>query len=290
MNITLFDAQIAGTALVQGLVALAFVGALWWMIDKFTHFNDSEEILVNQNWRYLTQRVGLVAAQVAGVMACFSYSGRWSSVGVMTLGSLWVMLVLLVLYPLIERSFGRKAKLQEAHMDNMGISLDKAAAYVAAGLVLNGSLSGAAPNTATAISATLVFTVLGLVALRVGVYVHNRGLKYDLVAEAREGKMPAAFELAGVLVALGILLRNAIAGDFVGWVPGLIAFEVTLGISLALLYIYRVVADKFIFSHCTVNGAQREEAVMPSAVLALILPVTALVVSMVVTPLVGILA
>ncbi|HET9411255.1 MAG TPA: DUF350 domain-containing protein, partial [Candidatus Saccharimonadales bacterium] len=224
MTITLFDAQVAGTVLIQGLLALMFIGGLWYAIDKLTHFDDYREIVVERNWRYLVQRLGLTGGQTAGVLACFNLSGTWSGVGAMALGGLWVTLIMLLAYPFIERTVGHRAKFQEAHMNNMGVSLAKAAAYLTVGLVLNGSLSGNAPNITTAIAATVAFSALGLVSVPIGVWLHNRGLKYDLTGETREDKLPAALELAGTLLALGIILRNAIAGDFTGWAPGLIGF------------------------------------------------------------------
>lgn len=290
MNLTGFDVQIATTILLQGLLALVFIGGLWALVDKFTHFNDYAEIVVNKNWRYLVQRLGMLVAQTTGILACFSLSGKWSSIWVMTLGAAWVTIVMLLIYFLIERVLGRRTRQQDSHMDNMGVSLAKASAYLVVGFVLNGSLSGSAPDATTAIAATVTFTVLGLVSVPVGVYLHNRGLKYNLTEETREGKLPAALELSGILLALGILLRNAIAGDFVGWTPGLVGFGITLGIGWLLLYAYRVIADKVVFHHCNVNNAQRGDAVGVAALLAALLPIIALIVSMVVTPIAGILA
>ena len=290
LNLTLFDAQTVGTVLIQGLLAFVFIGGLWALVDKFTHFNDYDEIVVNKNWRYLVQRIGMLLAQTGGIMACFSLSGKWSSVGIMALGSAWVTIVLMAIYFLIERVLGRRTRQQDSHMDNMGVSLAKASAYLVVGFVLNGSLSGSAPDPTTAIAATVIFTLLGLVSVPIGIYLHNRGLSYNLTKEAREGKLPAALELSGILLALGIILRNAIAGDFVGWAPGLVGFGITLGIGWLLLYAYRVIAGKIVFHHCNVNNAQREDAVGVSALLAVLLPTIALIVSMVVTPIAGVLA
>ncbi len=290
MNITLFDGQVAATALLQGVVALLFIGGLWFALDKFTRFDDFHEIMVKHNWAYLVQRAGILIGQTLGIASCFTFTGRWGSIGGMAMGAAWVTFIILVAYPIVDRALGRATKPQEANEDGMSVSLIKGAAHVTIGLVLAGALSGASPDIATAIAATAVFTALGLAAVVGSLYIHTRGLKYDLIGEARNGEMGASFELAGALIAVGILLRNAIAGDFVGWVAGLAGFGITFGVSLILLYAYRVIAGKVVFRHCTVNGAQRKDAVGPAVLLAILLPVTALLVSYVVIPIAGILA
>jgi hypothetical protein len=298
MHLTLSDGLVAATLLIQAVIAFLFLGGLWFIVDKFTRFDDYREISINKNWAYLIQRYGMLIAATLGVGSSFNFSGRWSSIGFMAIGSAWVILVVLFVYPFVERVFGTSNP-HDAYRDNMTASLTKAAAYFAIGMVLSGALSGSAPNGTTAIAATGVFTLLGLVVMPLAVFLHMRGFKrsklkegkrFGLLIEARECKLQAGFELAGVLIALGILLRNAITGDFVGWLPGLLGFGITFGISLVLLYVYRIVGDKLVFHHISVHGAQSSDTEGPAILLALLLPVTAYIVSMVVTPIAGIFA
>jgi hypothetical protein len=79
--------------------------------------------------------------------------------------------LLLAVHPVIDQTVGRHVQRpDEARSDVLAVSLVKAAFYVAFGFVVNGSLSGSAPNWFTAVAATLVFTVLGG-ALLIACYV-----------------------------------------------------------------------------------------------------------------------
>jgi hypothetical protein len=307
MNLTLHDGQLALTLIIQGIVAVLFVGGLWFAINRFTAFDDHYEIRTKKNWVYLTQRYGMLIAAVIGIGGSFNTSGRWSSIGMMTLGAAWVTLVLLSLYPFIERMLSRTSNPHEAYLDDMPVSVSKAAAYVTVGMVLLGALSGSSPDGTTAIAATIAFTVMGLAVVPFALFVHFRGLTRmrvralnqqetatsekpkSILMEAREGNRRAAFELSGVLVALGILLRNAIAGDFIGWWQGIVSFVIAFGMSLVLLYVYRVIVDKLIFRKVSVDEAQAVDMEGPAVLLALLLPITAYIVSKVVTPIAGVL-
>lgn len=311
MNLTLADGQLVITMLVQGIIAFLFLGGLWFIVDKFTRFNDYEQIASN-NWSYLIQRYGMLIAVTLGVLASFNYSGRWSSIGMMALGCAWTTVTILFVYPIIERALGTTNS-HEVYTDPTMVSITKAAAYFAVGKVVEGSLSGGSPDGATAIAATVAFTIAGVIMLPLLIFVHLRGLKRNhtrgalkrqasselegeagksksILLEAREGNLKAGFELAGVLVALGFLLSNAIAGDFVGWVPGFASFGIMLGISWLLLYAYRALGDKLVFRHASVNGAQAQQSEGPAVFLALLLPIVALVVGKMAMAIAGILA
>ncbi|HYG83290.1 MAG TPA: hypothetical protein VD907_00230 [Verrucomicrobiae bacterium] len=283
------DAAAAVSFLLQTALAILIVGGLWLVLNRITSFNDHHEIMVRRNWPYLVQRLGVLLAHIIGATACFDFSGRISGVFVAFMGLLWVTVVLVVAYLVIERYLGRTPRLHDAHKDNMGISITKAAAFVMVGLILNGALSGSTPSTEIAISATVTFTALGLIAAFGGVKLRNLREHQNLLAASRSGKLAASFELTGVLLAMGILLRNAIAGDFVSWSAALIGFGLTFVISMVLLYPLRAISNRVIFHYCSVSEAQREDAEVPAAAMAGVLVGVAVLVSSIVTPIVNLL-
>ena len=290
MSVTAENLSSFGIGLVEVLVFIGFLAGLWQLLNVITRsFDDHGEILVRGNWAYLVQRLGITVAQAVGMLSAIGLNApnRWSDVGWLAVAGTWVLLLLLAVHPVIDKAIGRQVQRpDQMRSDDLAVSMVKAAFYVAFGFVVNGSLSGSAPNWPTALVATLVFTVLGG-ALLVGCY-----LLVDLVNPfpiregVREGRLASSLEAAGVLVALGMIMRNAIAGDFVGWGPALVGFAVTAIAGLLVLYATRWLFDKLVLTQSTIREVHESNRVTAAALLAAFLPVTALPVTAVVGTLV----
>jgi len=290
VSVTAENLSSFGIGLVEVLVFIGFLAGLWQLLNVITRsFDDHGEILVRGNWAYLVQRLGITVAQAVGMLSAIGLNApnRWSDVGWLAVAGTWVLLLLLAVHPVIDKAIGRQVQRpDQMRSDDLAVSMVKAAFYVAFGFVVNGSLSGSAPNWPTALVATLVFTVLGG-ALLVGCY-----LLVDLVNPfpiregVREGRLASSLEAAGVLVALGMIMRNAIAGDFVGWGPALVGFAVTAIAGLLVLYATRWLFDKLVLTQSTIREVHESNRVTAAALLAAFLPVTALPVTAVVGTLV----
>jgi len=290
VSVTAENLSSFGIGLVEVLVFIGFLAGLWQLLNVITRsFDDHGEILVRGNWAYLVQRLGITVAQAVGMLSAIGLNApnRWSDVGWLAVAGTWVLLLLLAVHPVIDKAIGRQVQRpDQMRSDDLAVSMVKAAFYVAFGFVVNGSLSGSAPNWPTALVATLVFTVLGG-ALLVGCY-----LLVDLVNPfpiregVREGRLASSLEAAGVLVALGMIMRKAIAGDFVGWGPALVGFAVTAIAGLLVLYATRWLFDKLVLTQSTIREVHESNRVTAAALLAAFLPVTALPVTAVVGTLV----
>jgi Domain of Unknown Function (DUF350) len=279
-----------GIGLVEVLVFIGFLAALWKLLNVITHsFDDHGEIFVRGNWAYLVRRLGITVAQAIGMLSSIGIHtpNRWTDVGWLAMAGAWVLLLLLAVHPVIDQTVGRHVqRLDEARSDVLAVSLVKAAFYVAFGFVVNGSLSGSAPNWFTAVAATLVFTALGgalLIACYVLVDVAN---PFPLREGVRAGRLTSSLEAAGVLVALGLIMRNAIAGDFVGWMPALAGFAATATAGLLVLYATRWLFDKLVLTRSTIREVHESDRVTAAALLAAFLPLVAMPVTAVVGTLV----
>ena len=286
MSVTAQNLTSFGIGLVEVAVFIGFLAGLWTLLNVLTRsFDDHDEIIVRENWAYLVQRLGITAAQAIGMLSAIGLSSpnRWSDVLWLLIVGAWVSVLLLAVRPAVDKAVGRLVQRpDEARAENLAVSIVKAAFYVAFGLVVNGSLTGSAPNWPTAIAAITVFTVLGG-ALLVGAYVLIDLINPFAVRDGvRNGRLASSLEAAGVLLALGLIMRNAIAGDFVGWGPALLGFAVTAVVSMVVVYVTRWIFDKLVLTRSTIRQVHEANQVTAAALLAVSLPLVALPVTAVV--------
>jgi uncharacterized membrane protein YjfL (UPF0719 family) len=122
---------------------------------------------------------------------------------------------------------------------NVSHAVGKAAVSIATGLVLRGALS----DPAAGVLACLVWFVVGQVLMIAAVLLYCRLTPYDDLAEIKRDNLAAGFPIAGILLALGLVMEAAImsrgGGTAIGTALQLAKF---LGVSLVLVYVFRLVA------------------------------------------------
>lgn len=134
-----------------------------------------------------------------------------------------------------------------------------AAGNVAAGIVLAGThianallILGALAEEGGVLPAT-VFWVFAQCLLTLAAIAFLRLVRYDLGTEIRRGNRAVALSLAGVLVAMGNVLRLAISGPFEGWAPGFTAAIAYALAGLALLFVARWLTDWLLLPGVTIR-------------------------------------
>lgn len=125
---------------------------------------------------------------------------------------------------------------------NSGTGAVVCASYIATGLVIFGAVSGELGGLGT----TLAFWVLGQAALVLAGIVYNWATPYDLHKEIERDNAAAGVAFAGALVGIGIVVRHAVAGDFISWTTSLQGFALEVVIGLVLLLLVRVATDKIL--------------------------------------------
>jgi len=123
---------------------------------------------------------------------------------------------------------------------NVGTGAVEGASYLASGLVVFGAISGEGGDLVTA----AVFWILGQVVLIVGGLVYQWITPFDLHDEIERDNVAVGVAFAGVLIALGNLVRIGIEGDFVDWRTNLIEFAGVVVFGLVLLPLLRFATDK----------------------------------------------
>jgi len=124
---------------------------------------------------------------------------------------------------------------------NAGTGAIEAGNHVANGLILNGAISGEGT-----LWTALVFWVLGQVVLIVAGLVYARFSRYDVHGEVERDNVAVGVAFAGVLVALGNVVRLGVSGDFVSWYVNLSQYGTYVLAGLVLLPILRILTDKLL--------------------------------------------
>jgi len=162
----------------------------------------------------------------------------------------------------------------ECNSGNDAVGICEAGGYIATGLIMYGCLTGNGTNVEDSIISTAVFFVIGQVVLLLMTYVYEYITPYALIRDIENGNKCAAVTLAAKMVAIGIILQNAIAGDFTTWNEGLSGFAYT-----GLVGIGTLIAVEKIISLILLKGSMSkyvDKQLNMSAVLVTQLPVLGL--------------
>ena len=133
---------------------------------------------------------------------------------------------------------------------NAAVGLTEFGSYVATGLIASVSFADGEVSWLTAI----VFFALGQIALLAVFWVQELLLPGSFVKEVGQGTTGAGVTVAGILIALGIILRERIAGPFLGWYTSLSGFAIYTAVGIMLLTIFQEV-----FNSCLVRRLRIEE-------------------------------
>lgn len=128
--------------------------------------------------------------------------------------------------------------------------------HVAGALVVLGALSGEG-----GLAPAVAFWGYAQLLLTVGAAVFLRLTRTDIRVEILRGNQAVALSLAGVVVAMGNILRLAIGGSFEGWGTGLAAATGYAFAGLALLFLARWLLDWLLLPGVTIRQEVLEQAV-----------------------------
>ncbi|MEB3284606.1 MAG: DUF350 domain-containing protein [Candidatus Sericytochromatia bacterium] len=148
---------------------------------------------------------GVAASPGSGVLA--------DMIGFAAFGFAGVLLLFLSLFaaPLVG---GIRLSRDIVENHNVSAAVVLAATFVATGFIFNGAVRGEGSGLMAWV-ALLLFQVLGQAVLAIMAHVFEFITPYDLHREIVENKnLAAASGYAGALVAMGMIIHNAVLGDF----------------------------------------------------------------------------
>jgi uncharacterized membrane protein YjfL (UPF0719 family) len=140
---------------------------------------------------------------------------------------------------IIFRTFSMQKEIIED--ENPGAGIIEGAHHIANGLILYGAMSGEG-----SLLTALVFWAIGQVVLVIAGTVYNLITPFDINKEIERDNVAVSVAVAGVLVAIGNIIRFGIEGSFESWQTNLRELGITLVYGFILLPVIRFFVDRML--------------------------------------------
>jgi uncharacterized membrane protein YjfL (UPF0719 family) len=189
-------------------------------------------------------QIGYLIGILLGFLGAISFSakapGYFSTVGHVALSGLMAITLLLVADRFSDMVIFRGLAPKNSTDVNASHAVGKAAVSIATGLVLRGAMS----DPTAGVVACIAWFVIAQALMVGAVLFYCRLTPYDDLAEIKQDNLAASFPIAGILLALGFVIEAAVAtkGDGTMLQTALHVGKF-LGLSLVLLYVFRIVAS-----------------------------------------------
>ncbi len=128
---------------------------------------------------------------------------------------------------------------QQLAARNVAAALVVAGVYIATSLTYSGTLSGEGGG----FWIMLLFFLLGQLALLGITHAFRWLTSYDDVQEIAAGNIAAALALMGLLIAVGLIVRRAVSGDYTGFFHSLGSFLLALLLALVFYPVRQVLVQ-----------------------------------------------
>lgn len=214
--------------------------------DWRTPFNEDEEINQKRNLAIALRKSGIFLGMSIGLAgALWGTSGSFrlaTDVAAFIEDGILMMVLLFVAFLVNKKLILWEVDNDQALQNgNAAVGTVEFANYVASGLIMNGAFSGDGGGLLTAI----VFFAIAQLAFVVSFTVYSRITQRNICHEIDvNGNIAEGVDLAGLLLAISLILRASIAGPFTGWVPGIITFLVYFVIGLVFLLMCRFACNR----------------------------------------------
>lgn len=123
---------------------------------------------------------------------------------------------------------------------NVGTGVIEAANHIAMGLIIYGAISGEDGDLVTAAT----FWLLGQITLIIASFAYNLITPFDVHEEIEKDNVAVGVAFAGMLIALGNIVRIGIEGDFVSWQENFQRFLAFAIFGLIMLPVLRAITDR----------------------------------------------
>ncbi|MGF1529140.1 MAG: DUF350 domain-containing protein, partial [Candidatus Competibacterales bacterium] len=123
---------------------------------------------------------------------------------------------------------------------HLAVAAGRAGIYVATGVVAGGAGRGQGGGVLSAV----VFFALGQGLVFALAHLYDAITPFDLEAEIQRGNTAAGVAFSGTLMAMGLIMMDAVSGDFIGWSDSLWGFGREAVTGLVLLVVVRQLVDR----------------------------------------------
>ncbi|GAB4332549.1 MAG: DUF350 domain-containing protein [Calditrichia bacterium] len=122
---------------------------------------------------------------------------------------------------------------------NAGMGVVAGANYIAVGLVIAGAISGEGGDLVT----TAVFWIIGQAVLILASFVYEWITRFNVQEQLEKDNVAVGVAYAGVLLAIGMVVKKGLYGDFYSWYENLLQFAEYALFGLVLIPVVRWVTD-----------------------------------------------
>lgn len=226
------------------LVALGFMLVTKILDDRRTSFNEDEQMLSHGNLAVSLRKSGIYSGIAFGLAGTFFGQSQGLLADLANFASAGVVLLILLFAAFLVNDKIMLCKVdgdKAVSEGNTAVGLVEFASYLSSGIIMHGAFSGEGGGILVAGA----FFLLGQAALVVAFYLLEALTPRNICEEIEiKGNTAAGMDVAGMLIALAIVLRASVAGPFTGWLPGMKGFALyTIG-GLIALTIFRFLAAR----------------------------------------------
>ena len=222
-----------------------------YSVDEELHEKDNPALALSFSGYILGVVIvftGALLGPSQGLFMDIVMTGAYSLVGVILLNIARVVNDKLVLY-----KFSNVKEIIEDQ--NAGTGAVQFGAYIASALIIAGAINGQGGGPLTA----LTFFALGQVFMALFAPIFCKFTPFDVHAEIEDDNIAAGAAFGGALIAIGMILMHASAGDFESWQYNLGIFAGEAVIGLALLPLARFGFDKIAFPNADLQQEIKED-------------------------------
>ena len=244
MNMTYIDAILTTVVYLSSSFALFFIGKYLYQIIH--RYNVKDELVEKDNLAFALAHTGyfigmvlaiggIMMGETAGLLMDLLYIGIYGAIALILLN-----LSIIINDKIILRKFSVKKEITEDQ--NEGTGLLEGASSIATGLIIMGSIYGEGGGIYT----VLIYWVVGQVLLIATSYVYNWITPFDVHEQIEKDNVAVGVAMAGVIIAVGNLIRHGLMHDFESWYATAEYIAVDFGIGMAFIPIARLIADKIL--------------------------------------------
>jgi uncharacterized membrane protein YjfL (UPF0719 family) len=234
--------KVAAPFVVFPLITLGFMWAIKFLDDRRTSFNEDEQIVEAGNLAVSLRKSGMYLGLSLGLAGTFfgRSQGLLQDLMNFVIAGVVLMVLLFVAFIVNDRIILRRIDDDKAVSEgNTAIGLVEFGGYVSSGIIMHGAFSGEGGGLLVA----GVFFLLGQAALIITFYLLEAVTPRNICEEIEVRQNAAeGMDVAGMLIALAIILRASVAGSFTGWIPGLKSFGLYFVAGLLALLVFRFLA------------------------------------------------
>ena len=134
---------------------------------------------------------------------------------------------------------------------NTAVGMVEAGMYLATGFILHGSFSGGGSTFFQGILSAVLFFVIGQAILLILGLCYEMTTPFNVRNEIKSDNPAAGIGLAGILIALGIILMASLSGPFTGWKNDLAGFFIYAVFGMVMLLIFQRIIDRLLLPTTT---------------------------------------